>query len=79
MIAGALRFALFPVEKKESRFEGIPPINPISSFLPNVEEILSYTIWAIVYLGIILLVIIIVASAISSRRKFKKDFPPETW
>ena len=79
MIAGALRFALFPVEKKESRFEGIPPINPISSFLPNIEEILSYTIWAIVYLGIILLVIIIVASAISSRRRFKKDFPPETW
>ncbi len=79
MIAGALRFALFPAEKKESRFEGIPPINPMPSFLPEIEEVISYIAWIVAYIGAILVVIVIAISIISSRRKFKREFPPETW
>ena len=79
MIAGALRFALFPAEKKESRFEGVPPINPMPSFLPEIEEVISYIAWTVAYIGAILVVIVIAISIISSRKKFKREFPPETW
>lgn len=79
MIAGALKFSIAPVEEKRSRFEGIPPINPITSFLPNFEEILNYMMWIAMYIGVFLLVMVIFVSIISNRRKFRKEFPPETW
>jgi len=79
MIAGALRLAVSPVEKKTSRFEGIPPINPANRVFPSEKEIISYIIWTVVILGIILLAIVVIVSIISSEKRFRRDFPPELW
>jgi len=79
MIAGALRLAVSPVEKKTSRFEGIPPINPANRVFPSEKEIISYLIWTVAILGIILLAIVAMVSIISSERRFRRDFPPELW
>lgn len=79
MIAGALRLAVSPTEKKKSRFEGIPPINPANQVFPSEKEILTLLVWVIIYLSIILFLIMLAVSIISSGRRFRKDFPPETW
>ncbi len=79
MIAGALKFALVPSENRESIFEGVPPVNPIPSLFPDIEEIVSYTLWIIAYMLVILLVVVIITAIVSNKRKFKEDFPPETW
>ena len=79
MIAGALRLAVSPIEKKTSRFEGIPPINPANRVFPSEKEIISYLIWTVAILGIILLAIVAMVSIISSERRFRRDFPPELW
>ena len=79
MIAGALRLAIFPMEKRESRFEGIPPLNPSPSILPSMEEILTLILWILAYILILIMVVVAIASIISRNRRFKREFPPETW
>ena len=79
MIAGALRLAIFPMEKRESRFEGIPPLNPSPSILPSMEEILTLILWILAYILVLIAVVVVIASIISRNRRFKREFPPETW
>ncbi|HDO19737.1 MAG TPA: hypothetical protein ENG74_03325, partial [Thermoplasmatales archaeon] len=79
MIAGALNFMTNPSEKKESRFEGIPPINPkyTPPFLSWTSYIVEGLIWIAVYLGAILTILVIAINIISREIKFRRDFPPE--
>ncbi|MCD6468659.1 MAG: hypothetical protein J7L32_05070 [Thermoplasmata archaeon] len=78
MIAGALHFMVSPPVQKQSRFEGIPPINPPqhNSFVASLPFDLK---WVYAAATLLVVMLIVGAAVIAREKRFKKEFPPEMW